>query len=312
MDLKQLAALVAVHETGGFSAAARALYTVQSNVSSHVSRLEKELGATLVDRTSGALTEEGLAVVGRARRIQDELEAIVSDVASLGDEITGNARIGVIGTVGRWLVPRLVDAVHREHPGVRMVVLDATTTSLLPMVESHEIDFAIVNIPVLNVELLTESLFSEDRVLVTPIDHPLAECDSVELATLADYELLLPPAGTLFRDELDDAATRIGVELKSKAEVDGMRLLASLAFQGFGAAVIPSGAAPAWVGGEWTVAAIQGLEPRSVGIVRRRKGRLSMAAEAVRHQVHEVVASQLEQRAGIHPVTELPAKKHSG
>lgn len=304
MDLKQLAALVAVHETGGFSAAARALYTVQSNVSAHVARLEKELGANLVDRSSGALTEEGMAVVSRARRIQDELEAIVTDVSSLGEEITGSVRLGVIGTVGRWLVPRLVDAVHREHPGVRMVVLDATTTSLLPMVENHEIDLAIVNIPVLDIELVTEPLFSEDRVLVTPIDHPLGGRNSVDLATLAEYHLLLPPKGTLFRDELDAAAERRDLELKSKAEVDGMRLLASLAFQGFGAAVIPSGAAPAWVGGDWTVAAIEDLEPRSVGVARRRKGLLSMAAEAVRHQIHEVVADQLEQRSGIHPIGE--------
>ena len=59
MDLRQLAALVAVAETGSFSAAARSLHTVQSNVSTHVARLERELGVTLVDRASGTLTEEG-------------------------------------------------------------------------------------------------------------------------------------------------------------------------------------------------------------------------------------------------------------
>ncbi|HET7721324.1 MAG TPA: LysR family transcriptional regulator, partial [Acidimicrobiales bacterium] len=73
MDLRQLAALVAVAETGTFSAAAEALHTVQSNVSTHVARLERELGVTLVDRAAGRLTEEGELVVARARRIQGEL-----------------------------------------------------------------------------------------------------------------------------------------------------------------------------------------------------------------------------------------------
>ena len=69
MDLRQLQALLAVAEHGTFSAAADALATVQSNVSTHVRRLERELGATLVDRHAGQLTQEGEAVVERARRI---------------------------------------------------------------------------------------------------------------------------------------------------------------------------------------------------------------------------------------------------
>ena len=63
MDLRQLAALVAVADEGSFSAAARSLHTVQSNVSTHIARLERELGAVLVDRTRGTLTEEGEVVV---------------------------------------------------------------------------------------------------------------------------------------------------------------------------------------------------------------------------------------------------------
>src|ERR671911_2714366 len=90
MDLRQLAALTAVADAGSFSAAARRLHTVQSNVSTHVARLEKELGVTLVDRAAGRLTEEGEVVVARARRVQAELEALTADVASLRDEVAGS------------------------------------------------------------------------------------------------------------------------------------------------------------------------------------------------------------------------------
>ena len=73
MDLRQLAVLTAVADHQSFSAAARALHTVQSNVSTHVARLERELGTTLVDRASGLLTDSGELVVARARRVQAEL-----------------------------------------------------------------------------------------------------------------------------------------------------------------------------------------------------------------------------------------------
>ncbi|MGY6500545.1 MAG: LysR family transcriptional regulator [Acidimicrobiales bacterium] len=306
MDLRQLNALVAVHDHGSFSAAARALHTVQSNVSTHVARLERELGATLVDRSSGRLTEEGMAVVERTRRVQAELEAMAVDVASMGEVISGAVRIGVIGTVGRWLVPRLVEAVHREHPLVRPIILDAVTTSLVPQVHSGSLDFAIINLPLDDPDLTVEPLFAEDRVIVAPTSHPLASLDSVSLTEAATHPLLLPPAGTAFRDELDQVAAEIGVEFTAQAEVDGMRLLASLAFQGFGAAIIPSGAAPSYVGGDWTIVGIDELSPRSVGLVRRTRGLLSLAARAAHEQVLEVVSEQLARRSGIHALTGGP------
>ena len=82
MDRKQLRALTAVAEHHSFSGAARALDTVQSNISAHIARLERELGLTLIDRATTEPTHEGRAVLERARRIEAEFEALDSDVAS--------------------------------------------------------------------------------------------------------------------------------------------------------------------------------------------------------------------------------------
>ena len=109
--MRQLATLVAIADHGTFSAAARALYTVQSNVSSHIARLEKELGVTLVDRTQGGLTEDGTRVVERARRILNEIDDITADMSSRHANVSGQTRLGVIGTTARWLIPRLPAAV---------------------------------------------------------------------------------------------------------------------------------------------------------------------------------------------------------
>src|SRR5665811_320362 len=105
MDLRQLAALLAVADHGTFSAAAEAMHTVQSNVSTHVAHLERDLGVELIDRARGVPTEAGRAVVDRARRITNELTSIEADVASLGAEISGPVRLGLIGTTGRLIAP---------------------------------------------------------------------------------------------------------------------------------------------------------------------------------------------------------------
>jgi DNA-binding transcriptional LysR family regulator len=300
MDLRQLAALVAVAETGSFSAAARQLHTVQSNVSTHVARLERELDVVLVDRASGELTDAGAAVVTRARQIQAELDALAGDIASLHDEVSGHVRLGVIGTTARWVVPPLLVAVTAQLPRVRLVVVDATTTSLLPQLIGGRLDLAIVNLPVDDPDVVTEDLFDEDPTLVTPLDHPLANRDRVTLADITEFPILLEPQGTNFRDVLDEQARSQGVTLVPQAEIDGMRLLATLAFQGFGAALLPASAAPNWVGGDWRRVLVDDIEGRSVGLARRRRGQLSAPARALREVIRQVIATEAPTQPGVH------------
>ena len=130
MDLRQLAALIAIADHRSFSGAATALHTVQSNVSGHIKRLERELGVELVDRQTGLLTEEGRAVEARARAVQAELDAVAADLASLRQEVVGSVRLGMIATTGRWLVLPLLDRLALTHPRVRLVTTEATSSAL--------------------------------------------------------------------------------------------------------------------------------------------------------------------------------------
>jgi LysR family hydrogen peroxide-inducible transcriptional activator len=300
MDLKQLAALVAIAEHGSFSAAARALHTVQSNVSTHIARLERQLDATLVDRATGRLTEEGEAVVARARRVQSELDAIEAEVASLTSEVSGTVRVGLIGTTARWLAPRLLDHMQTSHPKVRVIVVDATTTSLVPRLAAGQLDLAVVNLPVDDPDVDIEPLFDEDHVLIVPPKHPLFVRDRVTLTELADHPLLLSPQGTSFRDELDASAAEEGVTLTAKAEIDGLRMQATLAFEGFGAAVVPASAAPTWIGGTWKRIGIDGIAGRSVGLARRHRVLLAAPARALHEVLVAVVREDAPSQTGIH------------
>ncbi len=297
MDIRQLNALVAVVDHGTFSAAAKALHTVQSNISTHISRLERELDVSLIDRSSGTLTEEGVLVVERARRIQTELEAIALDVTAVHSEVSGIVKLGVIGTTGRWLSPKLLDAIHDSHPKIAVQIVDATTSSLLPLVVQGNVDGAVVNLPISHPDIVIEPLFEEEPMLVAPQNHPLAKFDTVLPEHLAAYPLLLNPKGVPFRDSLDQDLATEGITLTPKAEVDGMRLLASLAADGFGAAVLPASAAQ---GSEkWKRISLPGFTRRVVGFAINKRVPLSATARAVRDAIRTTISNHGSDQDGI-------------
>jgi LysR family hydrogen peroxide-inducible transcriptional activator len=312
MDLRQLTTLVAIADHGSFSAAARALYTVQSNVSGHIARLEKELGVTLVDRQRGGLTDEGASVVERARRVLHELDDIAADMASRGDDVSGDARFGSIGTTARWLLPQLLTQVERAHPGVRVTVHEGNTTALVPRVVAGHLDAAVVHLPIDVTDVSVEPLFAEDLLLLAHTRHPLADRDSIPLAELASTPLLLPPAGTALRRIIDRAAGAIDVELQAQSEIDGVRLLASLAFEGYGAAIVPATAIPRWLKGDFRRIAVPELPRRVVGWVQRKRPLPGPATRALAEVLREVVRTQGAKQPGVHVGADaFPIGKHA-
>jgi DNA-binding transcriptional LysR family regulator len=290
MELRHLQALVAVSEHGSFSSAADHLGTVQSNISAHVARLERELGSTLVDRSAGRLTAEGEVVVARAYRVMGELDALRADVGALREAVAGNVRMGMIGTTARWLVPVLLAELAERHPRLHLVVADGTTLGLEPQLAAGRFDLAVLTFPVPGRDLVVELLFEEDIVMVVPVeDDPLAGDERLELADLERFELLLPAPGTPFRGEIDAAVKPAGVRLRPRAELDGVRLLASLTFEGYGPALLPASAVPPHLRPRFRLVAVDGLAPRRVGIAQRSRGLPSAPARAVLDTVRELM-----------------------
>lgn len=299
MEIKQLQSLVAIADHGSFSAAAKALATVQSNVSAHIGRLEKQLGSTLIDRASGDLTDEGEMVVTRARRILHEMEDIDADIHSLGETTTGECRIGSIGTTARWLMPSLLGTLSRHHPGVHTTVVEGATSSLLFRLNSGEIDAAIVHLPIADQSLDVKEMFAEELLLLAPSTHVLAQHTSITLEELAQHPILLAPRGTAQRRIIDRAAANKGVALLSQAEIDGGRLMASLVFEGFGAAIVPASAVPGWLRGDFVRISVPELPRRVVGWVQRPRPRPNRATLAVRDKAFEMVTRHGVKQPGI-------------
>jgi LysR family hydrogen peroxide-inducible transcriptional activator len=303
MEIRHLQALVAVAEHGSFSSAADHLGTVQSNISAHVARLERELGTTLVDRSAGRLTADGEVVVARAYRVIGELDALVADVGALREAVAGNVRVGILGTTARWLVPTLLADLSHNHPRLHLVVADGTTLGLEPQLAAGRLDLAVLTFPVPGRDLVSELLFEEDIVLVVPVDDdPLSGAERIDITDLERFELLLPAPGTPFRGEIDAAVKPAGVRLRPRVELDGVRLLASLTFEGYGPAVLPATAVPPHLRSRFRLVDVDGLLPRRVGIAQRSRGLPSAPTRAVLDTLRELMTTPERLPPGLHPV----------
>jgi LysR family hydrogen peroxide-inducible transcriptional activator len=313
MEIRHLRALVSVSEHGSFSGAADALGTVQSNVSAHVARLEKELGTSLVDRSAGRLTAEGEVVAARAYRILGEIDAVSADLGALREEVGGTVRIGMIGTTARWLTPVLLADLSVRHPMLRLVVADGTTSGLEPQLAAGRFDMAVLTLPVPGRDLTFESLFDEDIVLVVAVDDdPLAGVGRIALSDLAQFELLLPAPGTAFRAEIDAALRPAGIQLRPRAELDGVRLLASLTFEGYGPAVLPATAVPPHLRPRFRSIGIDDLPPRHVVLAQRTRGLPTAGARAVISTLRRVLADSDQLPSGVHPVVPASSTRTEG
>ncbi len=295
MEIKQLRAILAVHEKGSFSQAAELLGTVQSNVSAHVARLENELNAVLIDRSTMRLTPEGEAVVSRAYRAISEISAVWDDLRSLNATLSGTVRLGIIGTTARWITPQLYTRLQETNPSIRLIVHDGTSTTLNQLLVTGRLDIGVMTLPAASQELTSSPLFTEKIALVVPRNNdPFPEADSIPMSKLDNLDLLLPAPGTTFRSELEEVAANFNITLKPAAELDGIRLIASLAFDGNGLALLPISAVPAHLKDRIRLITVEGIAPRVVGLAWRLRSMPSASTKAVISLLEEITAHMAE------------------
>ena len=122
----------------------------------------------------------------------------------------------------------------------------------------------------------------------------------VMLEDLADMELLLPLPGTAFRDELDAVARPLGITLLPAAEIDGLRLIASLTFEGYGPAILPATAIPSFLRTQFHPVSIQGIPRRRVGVAQRSRGLPSAPTRALKELLKTVVGMADDRPDGVH------------
>jgi DNA-binding transcriptional LysR family regulator len=201
-ELKQLRVLRAVIDAGSFSAAADRLDYTQPAVSRIVAGLERELGATLVDRAMRPLrlTDAGAALVRHTERIFEQLASAQAEIDAITQLDGGALHVGTFSSAGAAFVVDAIAALTRAHPRLEVTITEDWPRALIGKLRDGELDVAVVfDFPQAGENigdgLELDPLLDDPLMLVLPAAHRLARANRVAFAELADEAWLLPAFG---------------------------------------------------------------------------------------------------------------------
>jgi LysR family hydrogen peroxide-inducible transcriptional activator len=202
VSLRALGYLVALAETRHFGKAAERCFVSQPTLSAQIKKLEGQLGVQLVERGHQAmLTDIGERIVERARRVLDEAREIEELARNFQDPLAGELRVGLIPTVGPYLLPHVTQALHERFPRLRLLLLEHQTHRLVELIKAGEIDVGVMALPVPGERLLTRVLYEEPFVVALPRNHALAKRRRLDIGELDGESLLLLEDGHCLRDQ---------------------------------------------------------------------------------------------------------------
>jgi LysR family hydrogen peroxide-inducible transcriptional activator len=290
MNLRTLRYLVALAEEQHFGRAAKACFVSQPTLSAQIRKLEEELGSALIERGPGQflLTDVGREVVGRARSIVREADQIREVAKRSQDPLSGTLSLGFIPTLGPYLMPHIMPALHAEFNTIRWHLSEYQTHELIERLMRGSLDVGIMALPH-GAEgegvLIAKLLFREPFVAALPPGHELAAKASVTTDDLAPEALLLLQDGHCLRDQ---ALSVCGLATPANQEFTATSLetLRQMVAAGLGVTLLPQLAvrgAPATVQAEaLTIRPFKKPVPfREIGAVWRQSSAKSHAIEKV-------------------------------
>ena len=244
MDIRKIEVFVTVAEERSFTRAAEKLHTAQSGVSTAIRALERELGATLLDRTTQRveLTEAGRALLPEALRILAAVETARETVTQVGQGLRGRLRLGILYNLTPGRVREALVTFRAELPQVEMwLTAPGQRGSLdhLDLLREGALDLAMVltHGPVPGID--QHVLDTDEVVLVCPADHPLAGRADVDLAELADETFIEFPPGWGVRSTVDQAFDAAGLSRRITVQMNDLSTIVDLVRLGLGVAFVP-------------------------------------------------------------------------
>jgi LysR family hydrogen peroxide-inducible transcriptional activator len=230
---RQLEYLVALGETGHFGEAARRCNVSQPTLSVQLALLEKQLGATLIDRMPGqvAPTPVGAEIIAAARVVLHGLDEIRALAASSKGNLGGSLRLGVVSSFGPYFLPYLLPRLHSEHRDLKVYIREDRPRLLERAVLEGETDCALGQIPDQE-ELFSFRHICRERIyLGVPREHPLARLERVPVSALKGERLLTLGPGHRLLDDVRSLATVSGALLTEDYEgssLDALRQMVSI------------------------------------------------------------------------------------
>lgn len=271
---QQLRYLVTLAETGHFGRAALACAVSQSTLSAGILTLENALDAKILDRSVAkhpVFTPLGLELVAQARVVLSALSNIAETVDATRAPLSGPLRLGIIPTIGPFLLPRLMPMFREKYKSLRFFIREDLSDRLLDQLEAGQLDLLILAFPYECGNAETLNVARDDFLVALPPGHALAERESLSLSDLATEQFLLLEDGHCLRDQVLSAC-RPSLKRDQSFAATSLHTLIQMVAGGLGITLVPRLAVDAGIARD-TGVEIRRLEGtggwRSIGLVWR-------------------------------------------
>ena len=289
MDEAQLRAFVAIRQYGSFSAAADALHVTQPAVSKRIASLEEQLGAPLFDRIgrTTVMTEAGRTLLPRAERMLTEFAELREKISGLQGRVRGRLSLGTSHHIGLHRLPPVLREYSHRFPGVELDLHFVDSEDGCSGVANGTLEMAIVTLPLSPPPILVaKKIWDDPLVLVTGKEHPLAGRETITIAELADYDAILPGAGTYTRGLLEDELKLTQREIHTGLSTNYLETNKMMTSIGLGWSILPE----SMVDKDLHRITLKGIElHRSLGYVIHRDRSLSNATQAMINLLNQVI-----------------------
>lgn len=289
--LQQMRYLVAVADALHFRRAAEATHVTQPTLSAQLKEMESRLGVQLVERSRSRviLTPIGEEIAGRARNILRDVEEM-REVAKIGQQpLHGTIRVGVVQTLGPYLLPLLVPDLHASHPDLRLYVREGLAEVLIDRLEGGALDLLFFPLPIRQSDIETEVLFREPLLVVAPQEHRLAQKEKIARRDLKGETVLTLEPGHRLYEQVREICAEFEADLSHDFEGTSLDTLRQMVAMGMGLSLLPalyvrsevarenlvvarpmSGPAPSrMIGIAWRRGTVRDLEFRELGSIVR-------------------------------------------
>lgn len=290
MTLTELQYIVALAQERHFGRAAERVFVTQPALSLAIKKLEDELGATIFERRRNRIepTSLGEQIVQQAQRVLEETEQIKILAAEGKDPLIGRLRLGIIATVGPYILPDLVPLLNARAPKMPLELEENLTQNLVGMLKNGKLDVIMIALPFEEPGIVTRALYDEPFQAVVPAGHPWRKKKFLDSRDLAAEKVLLPHAGHCFRQQVLDACPELSRSDAEGWQGNSLETIRQMVVSGLGITVLPCSALTPKYHNKRLIA-IKLADPapgRRIGLAWRRGFTRPQVIEVIRAAVH--------------------------
>lgn len=297
ISLKQIHYALAVEKTRHFKKAADACHVSQSALSTAIMELEKQLGTTIFERNNKQVlvTSNGQLVLDKAKRVKLELDELVQISQSNKQPFISPMTIGVIPTIGPYLLPKVLPEVRRQQPDFKLKIIEEQSHILVDMVRKGDIDAALLALPYSIEGLLSFDVWHEDFYWVSHKDECSSQLKEITTAEIEIEKLMLLKDGHCLKDHALAACSLQNKEHDSDYNSTSLHTLIQMVAGKLGTTLVPQMALDQLIHNESEIRAIHLNEPgphRTIALIIRPNYVRANELTILRDIFHEQLAKK--------------------